>query len=157
MARVPRTLRDLLHRVTGRRGQEAPALTALVTASGYEHFEPLWGWPAAHRKAQARGLRLLRENLSPNQNAQYEQRGYFDVLGGETGRRYRIRAGHQMNVHQLDKKGRTVCVLCFAPDGELVVGDVMLAQKLALELFEAETLKVANRFSPDPYLFSPMP
>jgi hypothetical protein len=157
MARVPRTLRDLLYIVTGRRGQEARSFTGIAARSDYEHFEPLWGWPAAARKAQARGLRLLRENLSPNQNAQYEQCGYFDVFGGETGRRYRIRAGYQMNVYQLDKKGRTVCVLCFAPDGELVVGDVMLAQKLALELFEADTLKVANRFSPDPYLFSPMP
>jgi hypothetical protein len=72
------------------------------------------------------------QNLSPNQSLQYEQYGYFDVIGGETGRRYRMRAGCQMNVQQLDKKGRPKWALCFAPEGELVVGDVMLAQKLAL-------------------------
>jgi hypothetical protein len=27
--------------------------------------------------------------------------------------------------------------LCFMPEGELAVGDIMLAQKLALELFES--------------------
>jgi hypothetical protein len=32
------------------------------------------------------------------------------------------------------------------PRGGLAAGDVMLAQKNALELFESEALKVANRF-----------
>ena len=50
-----------------------------------------------------------------------------------------------------------MCVLCFAPEGGLVVGDVMLAQKLALELFESDTLKVANRLSPDPYPLGLLP
>ncbi len=58
-----------------------------------------------------------------------------------------------MNVHQLDEKDRLVCVLCFAPAGGLVVGDVMLAQKLALELFESDTLKAANRFQSDPQFY----
>jgi len=39
-------------------------------------------------------------------------------------------------------------VLCFMPEGDLVVGDMMLAQKLALELFESEALKVANEMPP---------
>jgi hypothetical protein len=34
--------------------------------------------------------------------------------------------------------------LCFVPGDLLPVGDIMLAQKLALELFEIEALKVAN-------------
>jgi hypothetical protein len=155
MARVPRILRDWLHLVIGGRRQETPALAGIIAASASEYFEPrlLWGWLATAREAHARGIQLLRENLSPSQNAQYEQSGYFDVIGGKTGRRYRIRTGFQMNVHQLDKKGRPVCALCFMPEGELVVGDVMLAQKLALELFESDTLKAANKFSPDPYPF----
>jgi hypothetical protein len=94
-----------------------------------------------------RGILLLKENLSSAQRAQYEKRGYFDVVGRETGRRYRIRYGAQMNVHLLDTKGRPVCWLCFMPEGEIVVGDIMLAQKLAVELFESQTLKVANTFS----------
>jgi hypothetical protein len=31
------------------------------------------------------------------------------------------------------------------PEGHLAIGDVMLAQKIALELFESEALMVANR------------
>ena len=42
------------------------------------------------------------------------------------------------------------------PEGELVVGDIMLAQKLALELFESQTLKVANTFSTSYSLFVPI-
>ena len=37
------------------------------------------------------------------------------------------------------------------PEGHLVAGDVMLAQKLALELFESDTLKIANKFSATHY------
>ncbi len=98
-------------------------------------------------EAETRGLRLLRENLSPAQREQQEQYGFFDVLGGDTGRRYRIKNGFQLNVDLLDGKGRTTAVLCFMPLGNLVPGDVMLAQKLALELFESDTLKIANKFT----------
>jgi hypothetical protein len=35
-------------------------------------------------------------------------------------------------------------MLCFAPKGYLPIGDIMLAQKIALELFEADAIKVAN-------------
>lgn len=52
-----------------------------------------------------------------------------------------------MNIEQLDAKGNRVCGWCFLPVGALVTGDCMLAQKTALELFEAEALKVANRFA----------
>jgi hypothetical protein len=98
------------------------------------------------RVAWERGLQLLKENLSPEQRRQYDRSGYFDVTGGASGKRYRIRQGRSMNVEQLDKKGRRVCTLCFMPEGWLVTGDVMLAQKVALETFEREALKVANTF-----------
>jgi hypothetical protein len=98
------------------------------------------------RLAWERGLRLLKENLSSEQRRQYDRSGYFDVTGGTSGRRYRIRQGRSMNVEQLDKRGRRVCTLCFMPEGWLVTGDVMLAQKIALETFEREALKVANIF-----------
>jgi hypothetical protein len=98
------------------------------------------------RRAQERGLQLLRENLAPGQRHQYDKYGYFDVVGGKTGKRYRIRHGRQMNIEQLDRNGRRVCGWCFYPQGTLVAGDVMLAQKLALELFEADALRIANRF-----------
>ncbi|MGO8954734.1 MAG: hypothetical protein ACLPWS_20755 [Rhodomicrobium sp.] len=100
-------------------------------------------------------MRLLNENLTPAQRDQYERHGYFDVAGGETGRRYRIKNRVQMNVEQLDNKGRPLRLLCFTPEGDLVAGDMMLAQKLALELFEPDALKVANKFSPADYIFLP--
>jgi hypothetical protein len=99
--------------------------------------------PSAHPRE--RGFQLLTRNLSPAQREQYEMRGYFEVIGGDTGQRYRIRQGHQMNVEQLDKNGIQTGRLCFMPRGHLPVGDVMLAQKLALELFESDALRTAHR------------
>jgi hypothetical protein len=98
------------------------------------------------KRAQERGLQLLKENLTVAQRRQYEKHGFFDVTGGKTGKRYRIRHGRQMNIEQLDRNGRRVCGWCFFPQGSLVSGDVMLAQKAALELFEADALRIANRF-----------
>ena len=40
---------------------------------------------------------------------------------------------------------RHVCKWCFVPDGDLVAGDVMLAQKIALETNERSALSVAHR------------
>ena len=97
-------------------------------------------------EAWERGLQLLEEHLSPEQRRQYDASGYFDVTGGTSGKRYRIRQGSSMNIEQLDKRGRRVCTLCFMPAGRLVTGDVMLAQKVALEVFEREALKIANKF-----------
>ena len=95
---------------------------------------------------QARGLRLLKENLSATQRQQYQKYGYFEVTGCDTGKRYRIRHGSRVNVDLLDRRGWRVASLCFVPEGGLVVGEVMLAQKLALELFESDAINVANRF-----------
>ena len=96
-------------------------------------------------KAAKRGAKLLEESLSPAQRQQYAKHRHFDVVGGKTGKRYRIHQGSSMNIDQLDKNGRRVCGWCFFPRGGLVAGDVMLAQKFALELFEIEALQVANR------------
>ena len=51
-----------------------------------------------------------------------------------------------MNIHELDGAGRPRVGWCFAPKGHLVAGDVMLAQKIALEIDERGALTVANRF-----------
>jgi hypothetical protein len=50
-----------------------------------------------------------------------------------------------MNVEELDSCGKTIVQWCFAPQGHLVVGDVLLAQKIALETMEREALAAANR------------
>ena len=94
--------------------------------------------------AHERGIEFLTQNLSPAQRQQYERHAYFDVIGGDTGKRYRIHHGYQMNVEQLDQDGRRARLLCFMPRGGLPVGDIMLAQKIALELFESDTISVAN-------------
>jgi hypothetical protein len=97
------------------------------------------------KASQTRAIELLKQNLSAAQREQYERRNHFDVTGGDTGRRYRIRHGVQMNVEHLDHAGRRIRMLCFMPEGRLAVGDVMLAQKMALELFEIEALKIAHK------------
>jgi len=97
---------------------------------------------------EARGRRLLCEWLSPHQQAQFEQRRYFDVVGCDTGKRYRIHYGTAANVHEIDEAGRAGTGWCFLPSRHLVPGDVMLAQKIALETAETAALAVANRFPP---------
>ena len=89
-------------------------------------------------------LQLLSEILSPDQRSQYSAYGYFEVTGGQTGKRYRIKAGSQMNVEELDASVGWVRSLCFLPTGRVPVGDVMAAQKLALELMEVEVLDIAR-------------
>jgi len=132
--------------------REAPSGAGSFERAEPCHFDGLqrrrWARPTASNAAHARAMRLLMENLTRAQRDQYEKHEYFEVAGGETGRRYRIRRGVQANIEQIDNEGRLRRRLCFMPDGELVVGDVMLAQKLALELFESQTLAVANAFPP---------
>ena len=95
---------------------------------------------------EARGLRLLKDWLSPEQRAQFDAGRYFDVIGCDSGKRYRIRYGTVSNVRELDETGRPKFGWCFVPEGSLVAGDVMLAQKIALETREFSALAVANRF-----------
>ena len=83
-------------------------------------------------------MRLLKSQLTPAQLRQYEEFGWFDVIGGDTGHRFRIYRGDALNVDEYDSTGRCVLRWRFMPTGNLVRGDVLLAQKLALELFELE-------------------
>jgi hypothetical protein len=98
---------------------------------------------------EARATTLLREWLSPQQRAQFDAEGYFDVVGCDSGKRYRIHHGTSMNVHEMDKAGHAKSGWCFVPNRRLVAGDVMLAQKIALETCENSALAVANRFPPN--------
>src|SRR5258708_34539512 len=109
-------------------------------------------WCDRHREIfgedtrEARGLKLLREWLSTEQRAQFNANRYFDVIGCDSGKRYRIRYGCATNVHELNGDGRSIVGWCFVPTGYLVAGDVTLAQKIALETNELRALAVANRF-----------
>jgi hypothetical protein len=99
--------------------------------------------------SEARGLKLLKEWLPPEQLAQYTANGFFDVIGCHSGRRYRIHHGAAMNVVEVDEFGGARAGWCFMPRACLVAGDVMLAQKIALETNERGTLAIANNFTPD--------
>jgi hypothetical protein len=92
-----------------------------------------------------RGLRLLRSWLSPQQCAQFDAFGYFDVIGGASGKKYRIHLGTCANIQELDENDVPRSGWCVVPHRYLVPGDVMLAQKIALETSEYATLAVANK------------
>ncbi|MDN3276571.1 hypothetical protein QWJ07_20080 [Frankia sp. RB7] len=99
----------------------------------------------AENTPEARGRRLLRDWLSAGQRDQFDADRYFDVTGSDSGKRYRICYGTAANIRELDGNGKEGTGWCFAPVGALVPGDVMLAQKIALETSEAATLTLANR------------
>jgi hypothetical protein len=109
----------------------------------------------AERTPEGRSLRLLREWLAPAQRTQFAKKGYFEVVGGETGKQYRIYPGAMSNVCEIDEKGHPRLGLCFRTMGELPIGDVMLAQKIALESCESSAIAVARRFVPNVFMFRP--
>ena len=96
--------------------------------------------------ARDRSYKLLECNLTPAQRAQFHAHGYFTVIGGDTGRRYQIHENGSLNVHEVDQRGLRINRWCFLPRGALPLGDVLIAQKIALELFETDTLQVARRY-----------
>jgi hypothetical protein len=100
------------------------------------------------KNREARGLRLLRSWLTPEQRAQFDAKRYFDVIGCDSGRRYRIHYGTMSNVFEINAAGCPKAGWCFVPAGSLVAGDIMLAQKIALETNESGALAVANTFLP---------
>ena len=104
---------------------------------------------AMERTPEGRSLQLLRQWLSSGQRKQFAEESCFEVVGGDTGKRYRIHAGAVTNVCELDESGRPTLGLCFVPTGELPIGDVMLSQKIALESSESRALAVARNFVPD--------
>jgi hypothetical protein len=69
--------------------------------------------------AQFRG----RFRLGAMQRAQFDASKSFDVVGCDSGRRYRIFHGRVTNVHEIDDAGLPVTGWCFAPSGYLVAGD----------------------------------
>lgn len=99
----------------------------------------------AQRAAEEKSQKLLCAWLSAAQRLEFSERNGFTVRGEATGRRYLIRPWRSYNVYELDEGGEPVAALCFAPRGCRATGDIMLAQKIALECDERAALKVANR------------
>jgi hypothetical protein len=107
-----------------------------------------WYLEAGCTQSEKRGINLLKEWLSPEQLAQFESYRYFDVIGRQSGKRYCIRYGVAMNICEMGSRGRIAAGWCFVPHETLVAGDVMLAQKIALETDEWSALAVAKKFIP---------
>ena len=98
---------------------------------------------AAERRAQE----LLHSWLSLDQREQYDARGFFEVVGSDTSKRYRIYRGHVFNIQELDADGEEAFAWCLTLHGLFATGDINLAQKIALETFERNALAIANRSS----------
>lgn len=96
------------------------------------------------QQAQNVSMALLIERLEPAQADQFRKSGFFDVKGQKTGRTYRIHKGTQRNI--IIQNWQQPNGICITTRGAFPVGDVMLAQKIALETDEIETLRVANPF-----------
>ena len=120
----------------------------IARRSRFEALRGLYIQYYDEKDPHTRGLRLLRTWLSPPQLEQFNAKRHFDVIGCATGRRYRIHYGTSMNVYELDDAGRPQVGRCFLPEGRLVPGDMMLAQKIALETSEIRALSVAIKFLP---------
>jgi hypothetical protein len=105
---------------------------------------------SAENTSEARALRLMRDWLSLDQREQFDKSAYIEVIGCDSRKRYRIYHGiPPPNIYEIDDAGGLMAALCFMPHGHLAAGDIMLAQKIALETDEHRALAVANRFSPD--------
>jgi hypothetical protein len=115
--------------------------------NGLRLVQNVWDWfrELGHAsEPERRSQRLLRDWLSDEQRSQYERYRYFDVVGCHSGKRYRIRHGTASNITELDATGQPLFGWCFLPRDNLPSGDVMLAQKIALETDELGVLKIAR-------------
>jgi hypothetical protein len=121
-----------------------PAVVTMFTVTVLLAEFRLLGSQRPRREVEERAMALLRSWLTPLQYKQWATRGEFDVIGCDTGTRYRITYRAVMNIQQLDPAGRTVAQWCFAPEGGLAPGDILLAQKIALETMERKALALAN-------------
>jgi hypothetical protein len=91
---------------------------------------------------------LLRQNLTDTQLRQYTSFGYFDVRGGATGNRYRIHDIHSQNIDEADGNDVWVHTWCFSPSGDLERSNILLGQKMALELLRVGRATRWNEIRP---------
>lgn len=100
----------------------------------------------AHRErvaAQRRARRLLLSCLSQRQQKEYRETQAFTVVGSR-GQRYLIKKGRQHNVFRIGERGQSELEFCITLDASLPDEDVMLAQKLLLEVDEEEFFRRSN-------------
>ncbi len=93
---------------------------------------------------EVRARRLLKEVLTPEQDKQLEEKGFFELVSVNSGQRYRINKGRSRNINKLDAQGNVIGFVCFHPRENVHNYDTMAVQKLMLENDEEEVRKVAN-------------
>lgn len=129
---------------------EAPAIidnAALLAMREYEaeqqrKLQESMARAAEERKAsEKRACELLMSVLSPQQQAQYQEKHYFELRCGK--RTYRIHKGWARNITVLEGN-REVDHLCIHPTIRVPQEDNLVAQKLALETDERAFLSTAN-------------
>lgn len=117
---------------------------------GNIHVQPAPVPQMAQSQALRKSFVLLMENLSEAQKQTLLHEGYIDVLSQQKNR-YRIFIGSAMNIMRLTKQGVPALfnknMLCIVPEGSLPHGDVMLCQKLGLELQELVVMNRGNNFT----------
>lgn len=108
-------------------------------------------------EATARANALLVSHLDPQQKEQFQARGWFEVIGGATKNTYRVDRtswpGKNVTWYRDGKPHVSYCAYP-GPYASLPVGDVLLAQKLALESVEGEpyfTRIACNQYHGDYY------
>jgi hypothetical protein len=94
---------------------------------------------------QAMAIDLMLDWLTPAQQECLTKNKYFEAVGSDTKKIYRVYPGHIFNVHEMDKEEKASIRWCFQPRDAPYLGDMMLAQKLTIEADEATLLKVANK------------
>jgi hypothetical protein len=100
---------------------------------------------------QATAIDLMLDWLTPAQQECLTKNKYFEAVGSETKKIYRVYPGHVFNVFEMGKEKKADARWCFQPRDAPYLGDVMLAQKLTIEADEATLFKVANTQSTDGY------
>jgi hypothetical protein len=95
---------------------------------------------------EGRGQALLRQCLTPDQRKSFADKGYLEVTGCHSGKRYRIYYATLSNIRLLDDNVMPCVGLCLVPVQTLPLGDVLLAQKIALETDERAALAAAYSF-----------
>jgi hypothetical protein len=83
----------------------------MVASRGARAIENRY-FEAGCTQAEIRGISLLKGWLSPEQLAQYESYRYFDVIGRQSGKRYRIRYGDEYLRDRLARKEASRIVFC---------------------------------------------
>lgn len=91
-----------------------------------------------------RARRLLVDHLNKEQRAQFKKDESFIVVGGQSGKKYRVNKGRTANIQELGQDDRVVRRLCAHPGIQCPDFDTMLTQKIMLEHMEADFVRTAN-------------